>query len=44
MHLPLAAVLQPFLDGPLRLDTIEEHSDEDEAYPRRIALRAQRAS
>jgi SAM-dependent methyltransferase len=42
VHLPLAVLLKPFLDAPLRLDAIEEHGDENDAYPRRIALRARR--
>jgi hypothetical protein len=34
--------LQAFLDAPLRIDTIEEHGDEREAYGRRIVARSPR--
>jgi ubiquinone/menaquinone biosynthesis C-methylase UbiE len=42
MHLPLADLVQAFLDAPLTLDRVEEDADADERYPRRIALRARR--
>jgi len=42
VHLPLAVLLHAFFDAPLRLDTVEEHRDEGEGYPRRIVLRARR--
>jgi SAM-dependent methyltransferase len=38
VHLPLAKVVQPFLDAGLSIDRFEEHGEED--YPRWIALRA----
>ncbi len=42
MHLPLADLVQAFLDAPLTLDRVEEDTAGDERYPRRIALRSRR--
>jgi SAM-dependent methyltransferase len=41
VHVPLATLLQAFLDAPLALERLEEDGGMD--YPRRIALRARRA-